>query len=439
MNATIETYDAVIIGGGLGGLTAAALLAEKGKRVLLVEQKNHLGGRASSTKKDGFVFNQGAHALYKAGPAAHTFSALGIHVEGGSPADDLQGYTKGKLGPLPTGLPSLVKTNLLGMIGKTELASFLGNLGSKGWEDWDKISASELLGRHLKQPDSLGFVQALARLTTYCDAPDTLSAAALLGQLKSSTKGGVVYLNGGWQSLVDGLVAKLESLKVEMLLGHTAEVLTADGKVTGVKLDSGETKSARSVVVVSGPKSARAILGTAGDALATQIDALIPVKAACLDVALSKLPNPGCKFILDIDSPRYFSLHSEFAELAPKGAALMHLMQYLKPGEENDAQATRANLEQLLDIAQPGWRDVLVEARFMPEMVVAFGYPDVRTGGLKGRPSVAVPGCANLFVAGDWVGDKHMLLDASIHSVQQATNSILGSELVEQPAPAAVL
>src|SRR5688500_15468605 len=42
------TYDVIVIGGGLAGLTSAALLAKSGRRVLLLERRNVLGGLHST-------------------------------------------------------------------------------------------------------------------------------------------------------------------------------------------------------------------------------------------------------------------------------------------------------------------------------------------------------------------------------------------------------
>ena len=41
-------YDVIVIGGGLGGLTAAALTAQAGRRTLLIERNHEIGGAASS-------------------------------------------------------------------------------------------------------------------------------------------------------------------------------------------------------------------------------------------------------------------------------------------------------------------------------------------------------------------------------------------------------
>ena len=52
-------YDAVIIGAGLGGLTTGAILARAGKKILLVERGNSVGGAASSYKA-GDLFIEGS-------------------------------------------------------------------------------------------------------------------------------------------------------------------------------------------------------------------------------------------------------------------------------------------------------------------------------------------------------------------------------------------
>ncbi len=52
-------YDAVIIGAGLGGLTAGAILARAGQKVLVLERSNSVGGAASSYKV-GDLFIEGS-------------------------------------------------------------------------------------------------------------------------------------------------------------------------------------------------------------------------------------------------------------------------------------------------------------------------------------------------------------------------------------------
>ncbi len=49
----------IVIGGGFGGLAAAIRLQAAGHAVTLVEAREHLGGRASQLKQDGFTFDMG--------------------------------------------------------------------------------------------------------------------------------------------------------------------------------------------------------------------------------------------------------------------------------------------------------------------------------------------------------------------------------------------
>src|SRR6476661_5418555 len=52
-------YDVVVVGAGLGGLTAGAILAREGRKVLVIERSNSVGGAASSYKS-GDLFVEGS-------------------------------------------------------------------------------------------------------------------------------------------------------------------------------------------------------------------------------------------------------------------------------------------------------------------------------------------------------------------------------------------
>ena len=58
---TGESFDAIVIGSGLGGLTAAALLAKAGRKVCVIERNHIVGGCASIFKKGALTIEPALH------------------------------------------------------------------------------------------------------------------------------------------------------------------------------------------------------------------------------------------------------------------------------------------------------------------------------------------------------------------------------------------
>jgi all-trans-retinol 13,14-reductase len=78
------TYDAVIIGAGMGGLSCGTLLAKEGLRVLICEQAAKAGGYCVNFKRKGFTFAPAVHYLNEFGPHGQmkeAFQTLGLPFE----------------------------------------------------------------------------------------------------------------------------------------------------------------------------------------------------------------------------------------------------------------------------------------------------------------------------------------------------------------------
>src|SRR5437879_4624714 len=106
--------EAIVVGGGLAGLTAATLLARAGARVTLYERSTTLGGRAITQNEAGFLLNLGPHALYRGGAAARVLRQLEVDVPGGVPkASGGHAVAGGVAHTLPAGPISLLTTGLL--------------------------------------------------------------------------------------------------------------------------------------------------------------------------------------------------------------------------------------------------------------------------------------------------------------------------------------
>jgi phytoene dehydrogenase-like protein len=75
-------YDVVVVGAGLGGLTAGAILARAGRKVLVVERSNSVGGAASSYKSGDLFVEGSLHETsdpnYKRDPKHDVLTRAGV-------------------------------------------------------------------------------------------------------------------------------------------------------------------------------------------------------------------------------------------------------------------------------------------------------------------------------------------------------------------------
>jgi len=140
---------------------------------------------------------------------------------------------------------------------------------------------------------------------------------------------------------------------------------------------------------------------------------------ATLDVALRSLPKPRHTVAFGVDVPLYFSVHSALARLAPEGGAVIHATKYLRPDETADRDTER-ELEDLMTLMQPGWRDQLEFKQFLPNLVVTHAEATAAIGGVAGRPSSRLDAFDNVAMAGDWVGPRGQLSDACAASATEA-------------------
>ncbi len=385
-------HSYIVIGGGLAGLTAANVLASEGNRVVLLEQSKQLGGRAQTQHQHGYSLNLGPHALYCGGIAAQTLRAWNIPFSGNfPPRTDSYFVRENRLYPTVRDLSSLMTTRLFTMREKLEAGRLFSQF--KAGEAPEGETMQHWLDQHVGSQRVRDFAATAIRISTYAVDLDHLSAKAALQQISLGIKHNVLYLDGGWQTLIDGLKERALSLGVEIRRGqHVGDLqsLEADG-----------------IVLAVGPASVENLTGVS-------LPAHRPLRMATFDLGLKAITAGTPRVAFCLDRPFYFSIHSESARLAPEGRALVHIAKYLDESEPDPA-VIREELEEYATLVMPEWREHADFTRFLPSLTVAPMLPAP-----EGRPDVDFLGIENVMIAGDWVGHEGHAADASVASALEA-------------------
>src|SRR5579872_1113463 len=253
---TSTTSPIVVVGGGLSGLIAAAALARAGEPVVLLEKSAAAGGRAATRVRDGYRFNLGPHALYRAGELRRTLKTLGVAVTGAVPgANGGFAIWRGTAHTLPAGFVSLVTTGLLNLHGKFTLARLLQSLPSLDPSPWQARTFEEWLAT-IGDDRAAAVIRMLARVTTFTNDPTRQSAGSVIEQLTLGLTN-VLYLDGGWQTIVDGLTRVAREAGADLRPGAPAAHVQGDG----VRLADGSFVRASAVVIAAGPADVDALTG----------------------------------------------------------------------------------------------------------------------------------------------------------------------------------
>ena len=274
--------NVVVVGAGLGGLSAACHLAGRGHEVLVLEREDGPGGRAGVFEAEGYRIDSGPTVLTMTDILGDVFRAAGADMADHlrlSPVDPMYRacFADGSVLHVRHGRGPMTE-EIRAVCGPKEAAAF-GRFCD--WlTDLYHVELPNFIDRNFDGPLSmlspfkplvglvrLGGLRRLAKVVgSYFDDPrlhrifsfqslyaglspfEALAAYGIITYM--DTVAGVFFPEGGLHSVPLGLARAAEKAGVTFRYGATVErVERSGGRVTGVRLENGDRVAAEAVVL----------------------------------------------------------------------------------------------------------------------------------------------------------------------------------------------
>src|SRR4051794_8880133 len=274
----VHDYDVVIVGSGLGGLSAAGFLGKAGRKVLLVEGRDKFGGVAAQFERGPYKFDPAIHIMavgenylmWKALRYLAVFDRLEFLSTGGyydahfpgfhmRLPGDREGYIETLAREFPGHEENLRRFVDLCQQIHREVHSLPPHLTLNELDEAVKqfptmfkyrmSTLGDVLDEHFGDDERLK--ETIGSWWAWWGLPPSkLSFFTVTTPHISFLNEGAYIPAGGTQSLVDALVSAVEATGGELRAGSpVARIVLTDGRVSGIELTDGTT--VRAPIVVS--------------------------------------------------------------------------------------------------------------------------------------------------------------------------------------------
>ncbi|QMW67361.1 NAD(P)/FAD-dependent oxidoreductase [Mumia sp. ZJ1417] len=263
-----ETWDAVVVGAGPGGLTCAAYLAANGKRVLVLEANQVVGGSTQVFRRAGnkFEFDVGTHYVGECGPGGRMQTALSglalterINWLRQRPEGHCQVMIPGTTFQTPTGwdtyLDRLIAAFPEEEAGLRRCVTIMRTIATRerprrrpfALLRWGVRPITTLMAACGLSPDAQAVV--LAENGDYTWPPHRTPTAMHAGFLHHYLQAGAYYPRGGGQVIGAHLTDVVQTHGGQVRTkARVDKILIEDGRAVGVRLRDGEEIRAEAVV-----------------------------------------------------------------------------------------------------------------------------------------------------------------------------------------------
>lgn len=342
-------YGAIIVGAGISGLLSTLVLSKEGKKVLVLEKNDFLGGNCRTYKIKGYSVDTGPHAITGLGdgPFAELMDKYFLVKPNFLPINAYYARNGKKFEEIPLTLPQFAMFDILSrqdrvmLVGAMMDAIAFSSINKKALEKsvYDYIRKYRLSHRALK------FVDALAYFLSGKSMHETPAWRMLggSGYLDENKKNGrfdklkkIVmndyssqgYPMGGIQNITNCIISSFQEGQVEFKTGEAVnKILTEKGKVKGVETNSGTYYS--DLIIYSGfVKDLPLVVEGLSDEYCQDIKKIKQTKSITLWLGLKKklpeLAYIGSELYFNTDTPYWAMPISNFdPSLAPSGRQLI--------------------------------------------------------------------------------------------------------------------
>jgi 15-cis-phytoene desaturase len=423
-------YDVVIVGGGLAGLSAAAYLSSKGKKIVLLE-RGALGGRAVTLKIKGFNFNFGAHAIYGRDTSVlRTFeNELGLHIDWQDFNPNKAKYDLGDdLTAVPANVQGLFRTKLLKGLDKVKFTFEVLKTMLKMETGHPHLSIEKWMERKGVSEEVKEMMLTLASSNFFTREPEKIPSDVFFNYYRRlfTTNKPVAYIGGGWQALIDEFVRVIEQNNGTILTKTRVEAFRVENdRVTAVVTADGEISGDEFISCIPPKEMVKAFKETKLEHAISQYASYDPTYVVVYDVGLKERIDVPYTYIYDKSNNIFITDISYYdTTCVPEGGQLLQATAYINTedlGNKETLEQRKAQIEQLYDKHFPGWREQLVVPRVSTRAVVQ----EIKWTMTQKPLPIFLPEYRNLFFAGDWCEGQGQLSELSFSSAYEVSKLIL--------------